>query len=202
MHLATRTVKSSTANPIAMANSQAFNSPATRSRRISCCFIGDLALRHAVEHKRGSLGMRSFSRRSSSRCSARRRNAIRLETPTDPLCRCHADRRAAGDALAADEFGNCGLVLTLRHFRLTSISNTIELRGGNDPQLPGPLKSSFSLKGNYVSTNRATDWRRRLVRPRASFASRRRSRDAAVGRVRTRCFPGSAARRSMSISRS
>ncbi len=50
------------------------------------------------------------------------------------------------------------------------------------------------------STGCSTDWRRCLVRPRASLASRRRSRDAAVGRVGTRRFAGWAARRMRSIS--
>jgi hypothetical protein len=44
MHLATSTVRSSIPKPIAIARSQAFNSPAIRSRRRNWCFIGDLAL--------------------------------------------------------------------------------------------------------------------------------------------------------------
>src|ERR1700746_1136728 len=44
MHLTTRTVKSSMANPIAITKSQTFNSPALRSMRIRFCFIGDLGL--------------------------------------------------------------------------------------------------------------------------------------------------------------
>jgi hypothetical protein len=44
MHLTTRTVKSSMANPIAITKSQAFNSLAIRSTRIRCYFIGDLVL--------------------------------------------------------------------------------------------------------------------------------------------------------------
>jgi len=43
-HFATSTVRSSIPKPIAMARSQAFNSPAIRSRRTNCCFIGDLTL--------------------------------------------------------------------------------------------------------------------------------------------------------------
>src|SRR5689334_2607269 len=43
MHLATRTVRSSIPSPIAIARSQAFNSPATRSRRTKWCFIAALA---------------------------------------------------------------------------------------------------------------------------------------------------------------
>ena len=55
--------------------------------------------------------------------------------------------------------------------------------------------------GEYPhSTGRSTGWRKRLVWARASFVSRRRSRDAAVGRVATRRFTGSAARPISSIS--
>src|SRR5215471_14423737 len=50
MYLATRTVKSRTVSPTAITRSQAFNSPATRSSRTRCSFIGDLAaLRRLTE---------------------------------------------------------------------------------------------------------------------------------------------------------
>src|SRR6266436_1153434 len=65
--------------------------------------------------------------------------------PRWPLGRRQADSWTAVDPFGAYEFGNCGLVFALRHFRLTFDFLCNRVAMGNDPQPPARLESGFPL---------------------------------------------------------